>query len=501
MSRDSRRNLIFIPPPLVSNRFYLHSENTASGAYKDSDVYSANDQDRLSVALIANDESTVDWGKGNTKTEPNDKQATFKFLLDIPAGAKIRRVTFSWTPADPGGTFTVGYMGLLRTGVLDGIELGICSEEPVPSPMQFPTHRPGQWNARGTHYEQCLKGAQPVAGIYDVASGWPAGRVGSSSTTGPSTRANGGQPDYKVSQDGIKSMGVTNLVAPAGGFDLGRIHCRASRNDPAGGSTSRPSTNLVLECFYVISAENPRIKLWRDGPIATSDDYAWDDLKSGSVSSSLDPDTATNWAEFVFSGDDQITLAEGERWAFRMVEKGSDTVPGADGPPYLRWARDNGRTGDGDPDDGMNNDAAGLWWTSGGFSQGIYHAQFDVPDAMEAETTNIMPDTVFEDVRLSFASYLPGWETGQRLVYGDDIEHKAFFPIDKGLDIRIVGLVDLFQRWVDATDTGNGEPYNPSGQPTAIWFCSAATGVVDPVKVASNDQSVYPSPTLEIEYR
>ncbi len=461
-------------------------DREVSGTSEEGDVSNQLEQIKQAPSFNRHDRLFEGYGqpvnRANVLTNKTDNSEKFRDfhifnLAGLPATANIRRVTMSVVH----GEVTLG-------STATGQHFAIVKPLANPATSVYPAYGTGAgemsgfqgfWNITGGYNEHAHKMIQAIAEVRDSG-----GVIGTPSTTGPSQTAGGGQPTTLVDTDGMRAWGVS-LVAPST-FTLAEVRWRASRTVLGGGLSSWSKT-LVTEIWSVVSAANPRT----DTLLATSDDFAFDSLKSGTIPS---PTPTSGWAQFVFSGGDAIEITAGTRYAIKLVEKGNTTLPIPDGGgggglgtgPYVTVGWDSGIAGGGlgTPTDSANNTATGLLWGGGGLSRAAYpysrllpqpYENFQVlPTDLDDANTGIL----FNGATEPFAPNIGNGPNNDGVtalfsvnlavtnVFGEVLPG---FGVDQtGITTEVEDLVQLLQDWVDATDVGDGTPYDESGQQTLI---------------------------------
>lgn len=370
------------------------------------------------------------------------------FDLNVPQGAIVRRVTFEKTPK------TTGLNGdAYRVSLLD------------PSPL----------HSNPVATEDGLHGGvanwivnDPTRDTPFVWSDWEAiGRVfddGPVQKDGTSTQSFGGQFSW-LTDLGSGTFGAAWLASST--YTLGEVRLRIARNngvnDTDAPTTSRPGVDLRVEVYNVISAADRRPS---GGPIATSETVSWDSLDIGVV-----PFGIASWPTFTFTGGPTIT--SGTNYVYKLVVDGGGVLPL--GAPYIRTALDQGFNVAGDPSPATNNDAAGVFWGSGGFNQAAYPA--DAPHIPNPSENNdgglLVAGRVFQDDEVFVGINISSWTIDVLHVWGHDIDSPGS-GIDTNLDGAIPSTTDfvqLIQDWID--DSG----YDEAGTRTAI--------IMDPVSTIS----------------
>jgi hypothetical protein len=410
-------------------------------------------------------------GTISTKSGESEKSRAFHiYSLTVPTGADLRRVTLTNTSANPVAGSTV-----------DGFHFCLIKVSPATVLTDvFPAYGTGAgemnsyiggWSVTGEDNQFAHKMIQPIFEVRDTGGS----AVGTPSVEGPSNLASGGQPECLVDIDGMKSLGCS-LVAPAGGFTLGEVRWRNSRATIPFGGDSSASKTLVCEVYNVVSAANPRTTGSR---IAVSDDFPWNDLKDGSVPAAT-PTSA--WAIFTFSGGNQIEFDAGERYAIRVVEKDQDTLPVLTGGPYMRVSFDSGIAGGavGTPTISQTNSAHGLFWGGGGMSRAAYPYERLFPQPYEnfqhlpTDLLDANLDILFNGGTDPFAPNVGNGPLNDGVtaavsqtpalphVFGEDLDAGG------GIDTVVDDFVQLFTDWINASDVGDGTPYDETGQRTLL---------------------------------
>ena len=411
---------------------------------------------------------------GDTGFKVFSRRWTFDiFDLNVPQGATVRRATFEKTAKTTGSNSDDPY----RVSLLD------------PSPL----------HSNPVATEDGLHGGDANWLVKDatrntpfVWSDWePIGRVYDDSPAdkdGTAIVAWGGQFNY-LTDLGSGTFGAAWLASST--YTLGEVRLRIVRSNGIDNTdtptTSRPGVNLRVEVYDVISATDRRPS---GSPIATSETVSWDDLVPGVLPTS-DPNT---WPIFTFTGGPTIT--SGTNYVYKLIVDGGGVLPL--GAPYIRTALDQGFDTVGDPTDAATNDAAGVFWGSGGFNQAAYPA--DAPHTPNPPENNdggvLIADRVFQDDEIIVASNGSSWTIDVLHVWGHDIDSPGL-----GIDTELDGsfpsttdLVQLMQDWID--DSG----YDEVGTRTAIVMDPISTFGETLNEFAASDDPTDPGSVLRITY-
>jgi hypothetical protein len=236
-------------------------------------------------------------------------------------------------------------------------------------------------------------------------------------------------------------------------------------------SSSRSTAQIILRLYDVVSDADPRPT---GGIIASSDTVQRAAVPRNSVGT---------WITFNFSGEEQISLSAGQRFAYNFTTGTSETGMWTN----IQAHYDAGySSGSGlAPSGAVTNDIHMVTWSTGlanGFQAVTYAHSQDYPHPTLLDDNTVVPDVVFQD---NFTPSFPltDFATNVPQEWGD-----SGYAAD---GIRALGA--LVEDWV-------AEPgYDPSGSPIALVWEIAAAEVDDEYNVFSTEGGA--PPELWIEYQ
>ncbi len=354
------------------------------------------------------------------------------FNLDIPVGATIRRATLERT------------LNIDFTNILDFYRVALLDPSPLHSqPVSSEDGVSGgvaNWITKDATRDSpfVYSEVETIGEVYDA--------VPAATGDGPNSGADGGQFNIDTF-NGMGTIGAAWTASSA--YTLGQVRLRISRTaggNPAldtDGGTSRPGVDLFIEVYDVISATDRRPT---GSPIATSDAFAWDNLKIG-----ITPTAAqSGWAIFTFTGGPTIAL--GTIHAYKLIVTGGGVLPL--GIPFVRTAVRS---------TGTNTTAAGIWWGAGGWTAYPHNKNF--PNVAENQPGGpLVAGRAFQDDECIIP--LATVHVAGLRVWGHDIDSPGSgidFPLD-GTVPSTTNLVRLLQDWIGRVG------YNPAGDRTAFIF-------------------------------
>lgn len=361
-------------------------------------------------------ETTTQWGRMPLKLESGPKARSFhEFLLDVPDKSEILRAKLEWTAAETETVSAQARFGLLAPDGFWNIQ------PPVSGSNQF---------ARD---EVELLARVRAADDSDI------------NLTNGGKGAFAGQLNI-TTDEGWKSYGWSFRAPTPASDPIDHIRVRLGRHDGVAPGGTRPGVNVVLEIYAVVSEADRRLT---GSPLATSDPLTYDSLgTAGGGPPNNDP---LNWDKFSFTP--AFALTDGQLYAVKMVEEGSDQLP--EGSPYVRGSWDGGLDTQGNPTDSVGNDVFGLFF---GLTTGwhLVHYPFEYmlpsPSVQALGLTTINPGVMFQDTLLGPFSP-PDLVTGVKQAWGS----AGYSP-----DVEIPDLVALLQAWID------DPAYDENGTPTGI---------------------------------